>query len=263
MLSTLCEAWSFIHHIFDLPHAEVPQIFELWNSWGELKNTYLLQIGSEICQRKETPEGDKNGGGQGEGGYVLDDVFDKVMQNEDDSEGTRYWTVMEAADRHVSALTIAAAHSFRVASGNRAQRLKVAEKLSISKPHKAPFTDVDLRMGIMESLRKAVYAAFLCSFCQGLELIARASKDEGWDINLGKCIQIWRAGCTIQQDRIMDMLEPILLNAKEPIMNIKLIDEVSSELTKNFVALKETTEDCIKWDAYVPSLSASLEYLTT
>lgn len=261
MLSTVCEAWSFLHHSLDLPYDRIAQIFKEWNSRGELKNTYLIQIGAEICERKKTREGDEHGEGRGESGYVLDDVLDKVVQDDDDSEGTGYWTVMEAADRHVSAPTIAAAHFFRVASGNRAQRLKVAEKLSIPKPQKVAFADEEILMETLETLRKAVYAAFLCSFCQGLELIARASKDEGWDINLGRCIQIWRAGCIIQQDHIMDMLEPVLLNAQEPIMNIKLIDEVSAELKRNYAALKEIALEGIKWDAYVPSLSASLEYL--
>ncbi|KAK4241595.1 6-phosphogluconate dehydrogenase [Achaetomium macrosporum] len=258
MLSTVCEAWSFLHKSLGLSYDEIGKILEKWNSEGELQNTYLIQIGSEICQRKKTPEGDKHGEGKGDGGYVLDDVLDKVVQDDDDSEGTGYWTVMETAHRHVSAPTIAAGQFFRVASGNRAQRLKVAGKLSIPKPQEV---DVKDKQGLVETLRKAVYAAFLCSFCQGLELIARASRDEGWDINLGKCIQIWRAGCIIQQDYISDMLEPILLNAKEPIMNIKLIDEVSSELSKNFAALKEITLKGIEWDNYVPSLSASLEYL--
>ncbi|KAG4221435.1 hypothetical protein PC116_g30089 [Phytophthora cactorum] len=95
----------------------------------------------------------------------------------------------------------------------------------------------------------------------GLELIARASKDEGWVVNLGKCIQIWRAGCIIQEDYIADMLEPILLNAKEPIMNMKLIDEVAADLRKNFDALKQITLKAIEWDNYVPAISASLEYI--
>ncbi|KAK7700736.1 hypothetical protein SLS57_011988 [Botryosphaeria dothidea] len=258
MLSTVSEAWSFLHKSLGLPYDEIGKIFEKWNSEGELKNTYPIQIGSEICLRKKTPEGDQNGEGKGDGGHVLDDVLDKVVQDDDDSEGTLYWSVMEAADRHVSAPTIAAGQFFRVASGNRAQRLKISEKLNIPKPQKV---DVKDKEDLIEKLRRAVYAAFLCSFCQGLELIARASKDEGWNINLGKCIQIWRAGCIIQEDYIADILEPVFLNSKEPIMNIKLIEEVSFDLRKNFQPLKEITLKGIEWDNYVPSLSASLEYL--
>jgi len=191
MLSVVCEAWSLLHKSLGLSNSEIGQIFEKWNADGELKNTYLIQIGSEICQRKKTPEGDHHGEGVGEGGYVLDDVLDKVVQDDDDSEGTGFWTVMEAAARHISTPTVATAHFFRVASGDRGQRLRVAEKLKVPQPQKA---DVGDKEEFIETLRKAVYIASLCSFCQGLELIARASKDEGWDVNLGTCIQIWRAG---------------------------------------------------------------------
>ncbi|KAI2615353.1 6-phosphogluconate dehydrogenase, decarboxylating [Hypoxylon sp. NC1633] len=258
MLSAVCEAWSFLHKSLGLSYDEIGKIFEKWNAEGELRNTYLIQIGSEICQKKKTPQGDQHGEGEGQGGYVLDDVLDKVVQDDDSSEGTLFWTVMDAAHRHVSAPTIAAGHFFRVASGNRAQRLKVADNLSIPKPRRVDTKDKDK---LIESLRRAVYAAFLCSFCQGLELIARASKDEGWDVNLGKCIQIWRAGCIIQEDHIADLLEPVLLNAKQPIMNMKLIDEVAAELRSNFDALKQITLKAIEWDNYVPAISASLEYL--
>ncbi|KAI1392421.1 6-phosphogluconate dehydrogenase, decarboxylating [Hypoxylon trugodes] len=258
MLSAVCEAWNFLHKSLGLSNDEIGKIFEKWNSEGELRNTYLIQIGSEICQKKKTPQGDQHGEGKGENGYVLDDVLDKVVQDDDSSEGTLFWTVMEAANRHVSAPTIATGHFFRVASGNRAQRLKVAENLNIPKPQLAEVKDKD---SLIESLRRAVYASFLCSFCQGLELIARASKDEGWGVNLGKCIQIWRAGCIIQEDYIADMLEPILLNTKEPIMNIKLIDEVAADLHKNFDALKQITLKAVELDNYIPAISASLEYL--
>ncbi|KAI0119562.1 6-phosphogluconate dehydrogenase, decarboxylating [Daldinia grandis] len=258
MLSAVCEAWNFLRKSLGLRYDEIGRIFEKWNSEDELRNTYLIQIGSEICQKKKTPKGDQNGEGKGEGGYVLDDVLDKVVQDDDSSEGTLFWTVMDAASRHVAAPTIATGHFLRVASGNRAQRLKAVKNLDIPKPQRVDIKDKD---SIIESLRRAVYASFLCSFCQGLELIARASKDEGWDVNLGKCIQIWRAGCIIQEDYIADMLEPILLNAKEPIMNMKLIDEVAADLRKNFDALKQITLKAIEWDNYVPAISASLEYV--
>ncbi|KAI1771713.1 6-phosphogluconate dehydrogenase, decarboxylating [Hypoxylon cercidicola] len=241
MLSVVCEAWNFLH-----------------TSLG-LSGTYLIQIGSEICQTRKTPRGDRHGEGKGEGGYVLDDVLDKVVQDDDGSEGTLFWTVMDAARRHVSAPTIAAGHFFRVASGNRAQRLKVADRLQILKPRRA--VDAKDKAELVESLREAVYASFLCSFCQGLELIARASKDEGWDVNLGKCIQIWRAGCIIQEDHVADMLEPILLGATEPIMNMKLVDEVAADLRGSFDALKHVTLKAVEWDNYVPAIGASLEYL--
>lgn len=258
MLSVICETWSILHKSLGLSYEEIGKVFEKWNSEGELRNTYLIQIASVICKTKKTPEGDANGEGKGNDGYVLDDVLDKVVQDVDNSEGTFFWTVMEAADRHVSAPTIAAGQFFRVASGDRDQRLRVADKINVPKPGKLDVKDKD---AFIETLRKALYCAVLASFCQGLELIARASKDEGWNVDLATCIKIWRSGCIIQSEYIADMLEPIFSSADEPIMNMKLIDEVSTELHKNFQPLKEVVMKGIEVDNYVPAFSATLEYI--
>lgn len=258
LLSTVGEAWSLLHKSLGLTNDEIGKIFESWNNSGTLKNTYLVQIGSEICQRKKTPQGDGHGEGVGNGGYVLDDVLDKVVQDDDDSEGTLFWSVSEAALRHVSAPTHAAGQFFRVASGDRDQRLRVAEKTKIPAPKKV---DVKDKEAFIETLRKAVYASYLAGYCQGLELIARASKDEGWGVDLATVIRIWRAGCIIQEEHIADMLEPIFEGAKEPIMNIKLIDEVAKDLHEGYAPLKEVVLRGVEWDNYVPSLSASLEYV--
>lgn len=258
MLSAVCEAWAILHSGLGMSYDEIGKIFEDWNSEGLLRNTFLIQIGSEICQRRKPLQGDKKGEDASKAsGYVLDEILDKVVQDDDNTEGTLYWTVMEAASRHVAAPSIAAGHFLRVASGNRRQRLLVADKLTIPPPKKLAAAK-DTR-AFVELLKKAVFASFLCSFAQGLELIARASMDEKWGINLGDCLKIWRAGCIIQEEYISDLLMPALTSGTR-IMNIKLIDEVAAELNEHYDALKLVVLTAIEADCYVPSLSASLEY---
>lgn len=256
--SSICEAWSLLHKSLGLSNDEIGKIFQDWNSEGELRNNFLMEIAAEIGQRKKTPKGDGRGEGVGDEGYVLDDVVDKVVQDCDDSEGTFFWSVAEAAERHVSAPTMSATQFLRVASANRAQRLKVADKLNIPEPQKASVSD---KAAFVETLRKAVYTSVLCSFCQGLELIARTSADEGWHVDLATCIKIWRAGCIIRSEYVADMLEPIFDSAKEPMKNMKLVDEVASQLSKGYQPLKEIVLKGTEWDNYVPALSASLEYI--
>lgn len=111
-----------------------------------------------------------------------------------------------------------------------------------------------------ESLRRAVYCAFLAPYCQGLELIGRASIDEDWNISLSECIRIWRAGCIIQSGFIADLYEPGLKEDKT-ITNAKLIDCVGLELRRNYSALKDILSQRIAADHYMPALSATLEYV--
>ncbi|KAH7310069.1 6-phosphogluconate dehydrogenase [Rhexocercosporidium sp. MPI-PUGE-AT-0058] len=265
MLGIICEAWSLMAKGLGMDEDQIGQVFEQWNESDELKGTYLLKIGSEICHKHKTPRGDNKGEGRGKQGFVLDDILDKVVQDDDDTEGTGYWSVMEAAERHVSAPTIAAAQFLRVASGNRAQRLEVAKRLRAPQPQKFDMKDEE-RGTFVRDLQRAVYVGILVSFCQGLELMARASSDEGWHVDLATCIRIWRSGCIIQCDQIADILEPILVansaaeNPQEK-MNMKLVPEVADVLHDNIAPLKRIVLDGVQWDAYVPTLSASLEYL--
>ncbi|RDW81416.1 6-phosphogluconate dehydrogenase, decarboxylating [Aspergillus mulundensis] len=258
MLSTLAEAWSLLHYGRGLNYDEIADIFEAWNKEGELRNNFLLEIGAELLRVKKTPQGDGKGEGVGDGGYVLDDVLDKVVQDNDNTEGTPYWSVMESASRHISAPTLATAHFMRIASGNRIERLEVAKQLRLPSPSRIRgMKDIE---ALKQHLHAAVYASFLASFCQGLELIARASDDEGWDIDLGKCLQIWRAGCIIRSEGIADILQPAVSGNKK-IKNMKFIDEVAQELHRTFPSLKEIVLAAVDADHYIPAISASLEYV--
>lgn len=259
MLSTVAEAWAILHQGLGLTYDEIGNIFADWNRQGELRENFLIQIGSEILHTKRTPRGDYHGeGASRENGYVLDDVLDKVVQDDDNTEGTPLWSIMDAAARHVSAPSLATAQFLRVASGNRAERVNVAKKLNMPSPkHIEHLKDVNQ---FIEHLRRAVYASFLSSFCQGLELIARASEDEGWNIDLSKCLQIWRAGCIIQSEAIADLLQPLLTSNKH-VFNLKELDQVARELHKTFSSLKEVVLAATTADHYIPAMSATLEYL--
>ncbi|KAJ5247852.1 6-phosphogluconate dehydrogenase decarboxylating [Penicillium chermesinum] len=244
MMSALAEAWSYMHCGLGMGYDQIGDVFAAWGNSGELRGNFLINIGADLLRKKKTPQGDGKGEGVGDGGYVLDDVLDKVVQDDDGTEGTPFWSLMESAARHVSCPTLAAAHYLRIASGNRQER---------------PLQNTGDTKVILEKLRRAVYSAFLSSFCQGLELIARASEDEGWNINLADCIRIWRAGCIIKSDYIADMLQPPL--SKHKVTNMKFIDSVSRELHNNFDALKDIVIQGTQSDQYLPAISATLDYL--
>lgn len=259
MMSALAEAWSFMHFGLGMEYCEIGDVFSKWNESGELKGNFLVSIGADILKTRKTPQGDYKGeGASRDGGYVLDDVLDKVVQDDDDTEGTPFWSLMDTAARHISAPTLAAAHYLRVASGNREERARVAKKLDMPMPK--PIENTRDYKTVIEKLRRAVYCTFLASFCQGLELIARASEREGWDINMGKCLQIWRAGCIIQSEYIADLLQPALTSNKK-MSNMKFVDEVSRELHNNYGPLKDIVAEGILSDQYLPAISATLEYL--
>ncbi|KAJ5982017.1 hypothetical protein N7451_012117 [Penicillium sp. IBT 35674x] len=261
MMSAVCEAWSYLSSGLGLSYDEIGDIFANWNDSGELRTTYLIKLAADICRTRKSSQGGRKGeDASNVGGYVLDDILDKVVQDDDTSEGTPTWSIVESASRHVSAPTVASGLYFRIASGNRAERLEAAQKLSMPTPK--PIISTEKREVIIEQLRRAVYCAFLASFCQGLEIISRASIDEDWNIDLAKCIQIWRAGCIIQCEHIADMFQPLLSEKEDhQLTNMKFVGRVSQELQQNYAAIKDVVVTGASFDHYVPAISSTLEYM--
>lgn len=203
MLSITIETYGILKNTLDLSNDKIGDIFEKWVSEGELKGNFLYKICSEICRKKV--ENGKD--------FILDDIEDKVTQDVDDSEGTGVWTVVEAATRHVPCPTISEAHFLRLISSDRPQRRQFAKNTDIPKPRKAENFNVE---EWVETLRKASYGAFLACFVQGCNLIAVMSKQQKWYINMSEVMKIYRAGCIIQSDYIIDLLYSIFKeNEKE------------------------------------------------
>ncbi|RPD53017.1 6-phosphogluconate dehydrogenase decarboxylating [Lentinus tigrinus ALCF2SS1-6] len=251
ILGVVNEAWELLYKCLHTDLDTIAHIFRKWEEEGELKRNFLVGIGADICGRPKE---------NGERGHVVNEVQDKVVQDADDSEGTGIWSVMEAAKRHVSAPTIASAHFFRITSADRAQRMEVVEALgeSIGAARKQHL-ESKARTEFIEDLRLAVYCATLASFAQGLNLIARASADEGWNVNLAECMQIWREGCIIRSEHIADVLQPAL-EASPGVTNVLSLEALAEEIKRTVPYLRKVVQDGLEWNAHMPALSASLEY---
>ena len=108
-------------------------------------------------------------------------------------KGTGRWTIQEAAERSVAAPTMAAALDARYLSGLKDERVAAARLLT--GPVDLPRVD---RAQLVEDVRQALYAAKICSYAQGMNLIRAASAEQGWGVDLGECARIWTGGCIIR-----------------------------------------------------------------
>ncbi|KAI0665436.1 6-phosphogluconate dehydrogenase decarboxylating [Trametes maxima] len=253
VLGVVCETWAILHRCLGIDLDEVAEIFEGWVKEGELKRNFLFGIGADICRRHKE---------NGAPGHIVDEVQDKVVQDADNSEDecTGFWTVMEAASRHVCAPTISSAHFFRIGSSDRAERMKVASVVGdeIGAVRKEHVEEKD-KKAFAEDVRLAAYCGCLASYAQGMNLIARASRDEGWGVRPGKCVEIWREGCIIRSEHIADVLQPVY--EKEPeISNTLTLRAVGDEIQRTVGSLERVVRRGLGWNAHIPTLSASLEY---
>ena len=51
---------------------------------------------------------------------------------------------------------------------------------------------------LIRAMRKALYAAKICSYAQGFTLLKAASEEYDYDLKLGEIATIWRGGCIIR-----------------------------------------------------------------
>ncbi|KZO98952.1 6-phosphogluconate dehydrogenase C-terminal domain-like protein [Calocera viscosa TUFC12733] len=243
LLGVIAEAHGLLRTQLGYSSKEIADIFERWNARGELRDNYLLGIARRY---------------QGSQGHFVQDV--------DETEGTGYWTFREAGMSHVAVPTIAASHQMRIVSANKNERKQVAEDLQLPQPS-ATRLSVAEKEEFLKQLRLALYGGMLASFIQGYGIIARASLNNTWHVSLANCNKIWRAGCIIQSNAIVDLLQPHLekeaVEGQPAYENLLLIPDIAKEVARTYRPLKRVLALALDADAAVPSLSASLEWMKT
>jgi len=186
-------------------------------------------------------------------------VLDKVVQDITGEEGTGIWSNLQAIELHVPAFTLNVAHALRLASAYRGEREQANKTIQGGFPaQKLKIKDKD---AFLEDLRKATYAACLASFIQGLNVILRADKAHGWNINYASVLQIWKAGCIIQADYLSDsILAARLYSRNREDVNLLYDPRAMEDVRKCYPALRRVVAKGVETDQVMPALSTTLEY---
>ena len=217
---------------------EMSAIFGAWNR-SELES-YLIEITSLILAKPDEMAGE---------GYLIDRILDVAG-----SKGTGMMTVKEAAERGVSAPTIASALFERYISGEKDLRMRAASMMS------GPSFDwgtID-RTQLVSDLKDALFCSKIVAYAQGLDIIRRASLEFNWGINLGECARIWKGGCIIRA-KILDKINKAF--AKDTSLENLLLDpEFAEELVRRQQAWRRVVSLAVAGGVPVPALTASLQY---
>ncbi|KAL8660522.1 MAG: hypothetical protein Q9202_006477 [Teloschistes flavicans] len=162
------------------------------------------------------------------------------------SMATGIWSRLEPVRLHIPAPSVTAAHFILFASAFGTDRKHVKLALGGHFPAEVWTEAEGEKQDVLESLRKAVYTAFLASFIEGFNIIDQANKEHGWSVDYSAVVPVWRNGCIITADLIVAILADI---SKEPQMDVDLLHNWGLP-TKG-----------IQHNAVVSSLSATLESL--
>jgi len=237
------EAYDVLRRVAGATPAQLADVFSKWNV-GEL-DSFLIEITAKIMA---TPDDLQAAGGAAS---LVDAVLDQTG-----SKGTGMWTIEEAARRGVPAPTIAAALDARYISAAKPERLAAAAVLAGPAP---PEPSGPLDAELVEDVRRALYAAKICSYAQGMNLIRKAAADFGWDtIDLGAIAKIWKGGCIIRAkflDRIRAAYE------RDPQLASLLVDPgFAADLERCGDAWRRVVVRAFTTGVPVPAFAASLAY---
>ena len=222
---------------------EMSGIFREWNK-SELES-YLVEITSLILAKHD----EDVSGLPAQEGFLVDKILDVAG-----SKGTGMMTVKEAAERGVSAPTIASALFERYISGEKDMRMRAAAMMP---GPTFDWSSVDKEQ-LVSDLRDALFCSKLVAYAQGLQLIHQASVEFNWGINLGECARIWKGGCIIRA-KILDKIKQAF--SKEGGLTHLLLDpEFAQELVKRQTAWRRVVGLAVATGVSIPALTSSLEY---
>lgn len=234
-MQLIAESYDLLRKVLGLAAEEMAKIFAEWNR-GELES-YLIEITATILGFKDKETGQP----------LVDLVLDKAGQ-----KGTGRWTSQVALDLGIPIPTIDAAITARTISASKAERIVASRELAGPKP--STFTG-DKREFIDE-IRKALYAAKLITFAQGMNLIRAGSEEWNWNINLSEIARIWKGGCIIRA-RLLDKIKNAYLQDPE-LPSLLFYPEFQNVLAQAQTSWRNVIKTAIDQGLPVLAMTASL-----
>ena len=235
LMQLTSEVYDLLKKAGGLSNEELHQTFAEWNR-GRLQS-FLVEITSEIlAQKDDLTDGD-----------LVDVILDKAKQ-----KGTGKWTSQNAMDLGIPVPTIDIAVSMREISALKDERIKADELYDRPTPAKVDKAD------FITKAEEALYFAFIMAYAQGMHQLADASKEYGYELDLGEIAKIWRAGCIIRAGLLADITEAFKTNSELPnlLLSPSFVEKVQSTVasTRKLVSYGATN------GIPLPGLSNSLTY---
>jgi len=250
-MQLIAEAYDLLKNVGGLNNAQLKDVFEEWNT-SELKS-FLIEITCKVINYADPKTGGKP---------LVEQIRDIVGM-----KGTGTWTIKAALDLIVPVPTMAAAVDARELSGLKDQRVRASKELAGPKPGSKRF-DGDVKK-FVKDVKDALYCSKICSYAQGMALIAAANrpvpKDRnkdapgfGYGMHLPEIPMIWRAGCIIRAVFLSEITKafqenPTLANL---MMNPRFKDMISSRQE----AWRRVVSQAIAAGVGTPAFSSSLAY---
>lgn len=215
--------------------AQIGEIFDRWNK-GPL-DSYLVEITGKVLQAVDGETGKP----------AVDVILDSAGQ-----KGTGRWTAIEAIKMGRSASIIEAAVAARALSSETAVRAKGEELFGAVR--------CDLDLGD-DDLEQALLVGRILAYAQGFRILAAASEEYDWSVDMARTAEVWRAGCIIRSVLLDDIADAFRSDLPED--QLMFAPGLVDRLQQAAPALRKVVCAAATHGHAVPALSSSLFFLDT
>ncbi len=184
LMELIAETYGVLKNGLNMDNAAIGRVFTQWNE-GRLQS-FLLDITKDIFAFNAP----------GTDHLLLDDIKDEAR-----AKGTGKWTSQVAMDLQAPLPTVDAAVSMRDLSKYKALREQLA---GLYPAPGAPLAAAD-REAFLGSLEQAFYFSMIMAYAQGMHMLAKASEEYKYDLQLADIAKIWRGGCIIRSTFLNDI----------------------------------------------------------
>ncbi len=233
-MQLIAECFDLMQNVLGMAHEQMAAAFTQWNK-GFLES-FLVEITARIL--RATDAATKR--------PMVDVILDKAGQ-----KGTGKWTSEMALRYGVPVPTMHAAVEARCLSAMKDQRLAASKVLRGPSPAKAGANLVD-------AVRDALYCSKICSYAQGLDLLATADADKKWGLDFGEIARIWKGGCIIRA-RFLRSIQAAFGKQKK-LGNLLLDPELGGFLQQNQAAWRKVVALAAEHGVPTLAMGGSLSY---
>jgi 6-phosphogluconate dehydrogenase len=239
-MQLISEAYSLLKNVLGMNHDEMADLFDEWN--GTELDSYLIRITGGILRYKDD-----------DGSPLVEKILDCAGQ-----KGTGKWMAASSLELGVPAALIAEAVCARTVSAMIDERETAASLMKDEWLSSPEFLGTLSMMLTPEDIRKALLASKVISYAQGFMLLASASKEYSWDIDLGNVALLWRGGCIIRSvflDNIKDAYR------ENPGLQNLLFDDYFGNLVNTCrSSWRSVVSTAVTAGVAVPALSGALSF---
>jgi 6-phosphogluconate dehydrogenase len=236
-MQLIAEAYDLLSRGLGMSAPEVGTVFARWNE-GPLAS-FLIELTAKVLGVMDRETGKP----------LVDLVEDKAGQ-----KGTGKWTAELALDLGIPIPTITAAIDGRVLSSMKSERVAASRRIRGVTPE----AGLGERQSAVAAVHDALLAAKVCSYAQGLQLIAAGSERYSWGISLKETARIWKGGCIIRARLLDDIMRAY--ERSPGLKNLLLDEQFEGRMYKAQPAWRRVVGQAQSLGIPVPAFAASLAY---